>query len=745
MNSTRSVRLAHAISSLHTLVFAIGAAASGTALAQDGQASSAKQSKALGNGVLEEIVVTAQRREQRLQEVPLSVTALSGAALDEKGALTFQDYAGAVPSLSFRYVGPTGNRGVRDYAIRGIYGSNTVGFYVDDTPVPIIDPELLDVSRIEVLRGPQATLYGSNSMGGTIKFITNQPQFNEFSGSAQGRASSIQDGGINNQQSMILNVPLVDDQLAARVAVSRREDGGFIDNYFDGYPGFRLNVTPTGPREHGVARNWNKALAQSARASLRYQPIDGLTITPTFAYTKTELDNAPTYFGQLPGLTTVSGVRIPETEKTLLGSLNVRYENEQIEIVNNFAYYRKKNTAVQDATQLRIGYVPATPYDLDTAIHNNGIHNELRAQSDFAGPLNFTVGAIYARRTGDVDQFMDNPGLSAANPRFPRLPDDLVFRSSGTVTSTERSAYAEGRLGLTDTFEVTAGLRYYSFETRAVSRTAGLLGDGQHINLDMTENGVRPRLTLSWIPSPELTLFSNFGKGFRPGSPGARRASACGGVAPDVVSDTVTNYEIGAKTVLLDNRLHLTQTLYRMDWDDVQQTILLPCGFQEVQNTGKARSQGVEFEFSARPLDVLSVDGSATYTDAKIVEAERGALAPVGSPILFVPEWKLNLGAGLEGRAFADWAAFGRVDASYESRVLIDYALQFTRGGYPMYSARLGIKNDRWTVEVFGQNLSNEQPFTNFYTFAVPVGSYLNSTLQPRTIGVRASLNFGAR
>jgi outer membrane receptor protein involved in Fe transport len=738
MNSKRSFKAAHGVSSLHTLALAFGVAASGGALAQE-------QSKGLNNGVLEEIVVTAQRREQRLQEVPLSVTALSGAALDEKGALTFQDYAGAVPSLSFRYVGPTGNRGVRDYAIRGIYGSNTVGFYVDDTPVPIIDPELLDVSRIEVLRGPQATLYGSNSMGGTIKFITNPPQFNEFSGSAQGRVASIQDGGISDQQSMILNVPLVDDQLAARVAVSRREDGGFIDNYFDGYPGFRLNVTPTGPREHGIARDWNKALAQSARASLRYQPIDALTITPTFSYTKTELDNAPTYFGQLPGLTTVSGVRVPETEKTVIGSLNVRYGHEQFEVVNNFAYYRKLNTAVQDGTQLRIGYVPATPYDLDTTIRNNGIHNELRAQSDFSGPLNFTLGTIYARRSGSVGQFMDNPGLSAANPLFPPIANDLVYQSFGTVTTTERSAYAEGRVDVTDTFEVTAGLRYYSFETHTVTRTAGLLGDRQQVDLRMKEDGVRPRLTLSWIPSEELTLFSNFGKGFRPGQPGARRASACGGVAPDVVSDTVTNYEIGAKAALFDNRLHLTQTVYRMDWDDVQQTILLPCGFQEVQNTGKARSQGVEFEFSTRPLDALSVDGSATYTDAKIVEAERGALAPVGSPILFVPEWKLNLGVGLEGHAFANWAAFGRVDASYESRVLIDYALQFSRGGYPMYSARAGIKNDRWTLEVFGQNLSNELPFTNYYTFAVPVGSYLNSTLQPRTIGVRASLGFGAR
>ena len=734
----RSFAIVRTTASLKVLAAALIAGLPGTVHAQDREAPPAA-SEASDDA----IVVTAQRREQRLQDVPLAVTALSGATLGKKGALTFQDYAGAVPSLSFQYVGPTGYRGERDYAIRGIYGSNTVGFYIDETPVPIVDPEILDVARIEVLRGPQATLYGSNSMGGTIKFVINQPKFNIFSGSAEGRVSTTAHGGIGNQQALILNVPIIDDRLAARIAVSRRDDAGYIDNYFDGYPGFKLDFLPANQKDHGVAKNWNRAHAQSARVTLRYEPVDGLTITPMFAYAKTDLDATPTYFGQLPGLTTVRSIRTPEIERTLLGSLNIRYEADLIELVNNFAYFRKTNKAVEDSTQLNIGYVPAAPYAVDSTIRDKSIYNEFRVQTKFKGMINFMAGAIYSRGRHYTAQRVANPGMSAANPTLPPIPNDLIYDTAGTRTTTEMSAYAEARLDLTATLQATGGLRYYSFDTRQTGLSTGLLADGDQTNERTTQDGIRPRFTLSWIPSRHLTLFSNYGKGFRPGFPGGRRASICGGFSPDVVSDTVTNYEIGAKTSFLDNRLQLAGTLYRMDWTNVQQTILLPCGFLETQNTGKARSQGVEFELSAQPFAGVNVDGSATYTDAKIIEAESGALAPVGSPILFVPKWKLSLGAGVEQAVSEQWEAFARADANYESSVLVDYGLGFARGGYTTLSARFGIRNDRWMVEIFGQNLTDRQPFTNLYTFAVPGGSYLTSTLQPRTIGIRASVKFG--
>jgi iron complex outermembrane receptor protein len=726
--------------SLATLAALTALGVPSISIAQTGDADVAQGANVQPAG---DIVVTAQRRSQRLQDVPLSITALNGQELDEKGAVTFQDYAGAVPSLAFQYVGPTGYRGERDYAIRGIYGSNTVGFYIDDTPVPIIDPELLDIARIEVLRGPQATLYGSNSMGGTIKFVTNQPKFNVLSGSAEARLSFTEGGGVDNRQALILNIPLVQDKLAARLSASRRDDSGFIDNYYDGYPGVNLVFTPANQASHGVDKNWDRVHADSVRAVIRYKPVNGLTITPSIAYSRIKLDNSPTFFGILPGTKVVRSLRQPETEKTFLAALNAQYESDKFQITNNFSYFTKRNTSVEDSTQLNLGYVPVTPYSLDTTRTYRNLYDELRFQTNFAGPFNVLVGALYGDLKNGNPQMIRDPGLSAANPTLPPIAGDLIYDGTASFRTVEKSVFIEARLKIFEHLEATAGLRRYDFKVRSSNLSTGFIGDGEQVDRTFKESGIRPRGTLSWTPSSHLTIFSNFGKGFRPGLPGGKRASVCGGgFAPDVTADTVTNYEIGVKSNSMGGRLQLSGTAYRMDWDHVQQTILLPCGFLETQNTGTARSQGVEFEANIRPINLLSIDASATYTDAKITDAPAGAAAAKGSPILFVPKWKLSLGMGLDVPMSTDWTGFARVDASYESRALIDYASGFTRQGYATIAARFGMKTGTLTLEVFAQNLTNERPLTNLYTFAVPTNANLNSTIRPRSFGVRASKNF---
>lgn len=703
-----------------------------------GQAPAVDDANATGD-----IVVTAQRREQRLQDVPLSVTAISGATLAQQGALTFESYAAKIPSLSFQYVGPTGYRGARNYALRGINGTNTVGFYIDDTPVPLVDPELLDVARIEVLRGPQATLYGSNSMGGTIKFVTNRPEFNKFSGSIEGQASVTDGGGLDYRGALVLNVPLVDDMLAARLSYSHREDSGFIDNYYDGYPGVTLTYMPVGQTKHGVDKNWNRAVADNARLTLRFEPSNGLTFTPSVLYSRTGLDNAATFFGDLPGTKVVRSLETPESERTWLTYLNIGYATEKFNVTSILSYFDKRALAVEDTTQFGLGYTPAVPYSLDTAQTNKNLTYELRGQTTFSGPVNFVLGGLYARSQAGIGQSIISPGISANNPGLPAVPDDLFVQVSRDTVTKEKSLFGEVIFDLTRALQITGGLRYYNFRVDDTLGIYGLIGTGTTASFVSKDHGVRPRVTVSWKPSRDLTIFSNYGKGFRPGFPGGARASICGGGrTPDVVSDTVTNYEVGAKVSVLDRRLQLSGTVYRMDWKGVQQTVLLPCGYLETANTGVARSEGVEFEFNSKLADGFTLDGAVTYTDAKITEAQVGAPAAVGAPILFVPKWKIAFGAQFERPLSSQWTGFARADLDYESRVLIDYGTGFERGGYGTIAAHIGVRRGDLSIEIFGRNLTNQRPETNLYTFAVPPGSVLNSTIRPRVLGIKAGLGF---
>jgi iron complex outermembrane receptor protein len=704
--------------------------------------------------VLQEVIVTAQRREQQIMNVPISVTALSAESLQNMGVTSFQGYAGSVAGLSYTYIGALGYRGTRNYALRGVTGSNTVGFYIDEAPVPIIDPKIVDIERIEVLRGPQATLYGANSVGGTIKLVTIQPNANEFSGHVDSDLSfSTGADRPNSRIAGVVNLPIVEDVFAARMSVSRTENSGFIDNYYDSYPGLVNNsVPPFGLEHHGVERAWNDEFAETARLALRYTPNERLTISPSIMYNSAEIASNDYYFPSLPALSIQHFLRTPERERFVLTNLAASYAFDAVDIVSATTLFRRTYSGGQDITQLFpvAGYRTPTPVLFTTTGGDDIFTQELRAQTRLEGPINATLGAIYTKNDRTGTQSGPVPGLSAYNPTQPALSEDNLFLGSFPSSITERDLYAELRYKILPQLELMAGARYYDIDIESSETSTGLFG-GDPTSAQSSEHGVRPSATLSWQASDDLLIFTNYGKGFRPGGTNTPLPAVCvdrgefsgGGLE----SDSVTSYDLGFKAKMLDHRMELSVSAYHMKWTDIQQHVTLPCGIGVDTNTGEATSQGVELEGHALVVPRLTLDFSATYSDTNLDTAQPGNFAQVGDPILNIPQWKTSLGAQYEFDVTQRWSGFARVDYQWQDSAYLNYGNRptrapFERDAYGTLGLHLGIDDGKWRTELYGSNLTDEQPVTNTYTFATPAGTPLYSTIRPRTLGVNLVYSF---
>jgi iron complex outermembrane receptor protein len=708
------------------------------------------------SAALQEIVVTAQRREETSNHVPISVTALSGERLEALNAQSFQDYANTVPGLSYTYIGPLGYYGTRTYALRGISGTNTVGFYIDDSPLPLLDPKLIDIERIEVLRGPQATLYGSNSVGGTIKIITEQPDSHTFSGRVEGDASST-DGSdrANSRLAGVVNLPLIDGILGARISASRTENAGFINNYYDGYPGLVNNsIPPFGRVYHGVDYGSNNELAETTRIALRFTPNEQLTITPSLLYNSDQIDSNDFFFSNLPRFTAQHFIPTPESERFTLMNLGATYAADNVSITNTATYFRRRYTGVQDVTQFfpLAGYQTPTPVGFTTSLGDDIVTDELRALSTFDGPVNGLVGVQYSQNHQRNDDTGPIPGFNAFNSTLPPLSNESFIDAPFGTNSVEKDVYAEIRYKPIAQLEFTAGARYYWFDIHNyITASTGLLGGGPS-DARTSEDGLRPRATVSYQLNDDLLLFANYAKGFRPGGTNEALPSSCSGNAGQFQgggfkSDDVSSYDGGVKATLFEHRMQLNVSGYLMKWAGIQQSILLPCGFIVTANTGQATAKGMEVEGQVRPITPLTIDFQAAYAHTNLDTAQPGNFAAAGDPILNIPRWTFGLGAQYDQQVTVRWTGYTRVDYDYQGSAFLNYGDRptvqpFVRDAYGTLGLHLGVHDDRWRVELYGSNVTNAHPVTNVYTFGTPPGAIEYSTIRPRTVGVDAAYSF---
>jgi iron complex outermembrane recepter protein len=685
---------------------------------------------------LDEVTVTATRRSESLQAVPMSITAVTAATLEQGASTTFFDYGSTIPNLSYGYSDSGGNAGFansRQVAIRGIAGSGTTGFYIDDTPVPAsIDPKVVDVSQIEVLRGPQGTLYGALSMGGTIRMLTEQPDTQTLSIRAHGSVSDTDRSGEPNYQTDgSINAPLIDGKLAIRLSGVHEELGGYFQRY----------AQDTG----GTLGSIGQSSTDGAQVAVLWQPTGDLSVTPRLLYQRTALNGLPfstveyntasltPIFIQPQSFVQSEPFNIPESasDDWTLTSLDIKYHQPFGTFVLSSSYFKRRTADIEDET-LAIADLfgtPLLPASIEDRSNPRYQTEELRFASSFSGPFQL-VGGLYfqhSNTSGMLNPPNYIPGLNAATGGA--LGTDLLYSYTGRAVQIEKAPYAEATYDMTDHWRAIVGLRTTQIQTLSGPvETAGIFGGAPLPETRVTQTIVTPKYSVQYRFSPDKQVYVTAAKGFRPGTDefvsapltcGAQLAAL--GFAPgniQVVPDTVWSYEVGAKTGWFNQRLTANVAVFRIDWSKIQQNVNLPCGASFLTNAGSARSQGGEFDLNARLTDGLTLQLSGGIDQATFTQTVPGALFEAGDRIPQVPRESFQIAANYTYPLANGASAFGHLDYrtvgdSWSTNNALTNpttgrVVPLIRPAYRIADLRAGLTRGPLEYAFFVKNITNE-------------------------------------
>ncbi len=776
------------------------------AIASDVSSSTADESG------LTEIVVTAEKVKSTILDTPISISAVSGAQLTAAGITSIESLARDVPGLSMRSAGP----GLTEYEARGLASNGgaapTVGFYLDEIPLSppalsqsgkvVIDPNLYDVERVEVLRGPQGTLYGSSSMGGTVKVVTAQPKLNVFEGSVQGTVSDTTGGGGNYSGAFMLNIPF-GDKLALRVVASDLYRSGWIDlvNLGSNFP-FPTTVpnqfsqTLSSVTPVSVIKGANDERLWGGRATILFQPTDDLSITAMAFKQSMVLGGYDLVDGQptSPSPSAVSNAhysafsfREGVHDSISIFGLTINANLGFADLTSATSYFDRLGWQTQDASEsvylANGGGTPLVPIPYSEVDPSRQFTQELRLTSHDGGALHWVAGAYYSHLHSIWNEISNNAALlpSGEAPTAQNLYSDAsIFTSYNPYDVSQFALFADGSYKLTDKLKLAAGVRWYKYASRQDEVSWGFDGPNASeaaafANATTTraaDRGFNPRVNLSYEPTKDLNLYATIARGFRPGGanqilPPPTSPPYCALPGPlNFGPDSAWNYEVGEKAKFLDGRLSVNGDLYYIKWQGVQQVFTLLCGYQFYNNAGDGRAFGPELEVSAKLNDEWSVTFSGAYTDSKITSPSADyltylttqAIVAPGShaycqtaqgctaPILNVAKDTASLTLTYSTLVWDGYKLTGRLSDSYTgSSTDVAYYYGYTLPGYSIANARLSLSKDAWSVHLFVDNLSNTKALTTAnntsFQFNIPeVVRY--STNQPRTAGLQVNYKF---
>lgn len=767
----RSIRLGGLLT---TTFLVLSFAGTASAQSSDRQQDVAAAQASAGDPAVDpsEIVVTANRRSESVQNVPLSITALSSQALEQRAATSFFDYGTSVPNLAFGTTAE-GVSSSRTLAIRGIADKNTTAFYIDDTPVSeSLDPKIVDVARIEVLRGPQGTLYGARSMGGAVRLITTQPDADEFD--ARIHASIATTDHTDRPDYSIdgaANIPVVQDKIGLRVVGLHEYDAGYFTRTYGPQGGPTTTV-----------KNVGRSVTDGASAAMLLKLSDNLSVTPRVLYQKTSYNGFPfadvaTQSSSEPVILIPASFdqhrdfNIPESSRDewYLATLDMKLTTSLGALTSATSYFHRNTQDTEDGTDfIAFAYGLTTPLPAPVTIQYpvREFAQEFRFVSDFHGPFQLVAGLFYSRNSSQR-YYPPNiiPGLDAATGGV--FGTDLNIAQLESSVQKDYAAYAEGTLEVLNGLKAIAGARFYKIET-----TSSLVGDGIVLGGPTSipaqtrkDTGIQPKFSLQYQISPGNQIFATAAKGFRPGG--------INGVIPDTSGcpedlaqlgltaqdttfyrpDSVWSYEVGAKTTMLDRRLTADASAFRIDWDNIQQVIGLQCGFTFRGNAGKARSQGIELEITARLFEGFSLDAGFGYTDAKFLTTPPGTEFQKGGRVPQVPKYTFTAAADYAFPISESVRGFGHLDYRYVSDSLSvlnsgkdanGIVIPRIRPSYNIIDLRAGVSFGRNEVALFAKNLTNEiaNLGDSLAVAAEAPGRARISINQPRTVGVELRSHF---
>lgn len=719
-----------------------------------------------GGTQLHEIVVTALRRNTNLQTTPVSVAVLSGDNLVQTGAVDFIDFASSVPGFTVRDEGP----GERRPIIRGIEGAGEgeVGIYYDEFPITgppgatndagrfTPDIKLVDVKQVEVLRGPQGTLFGAGSEGGTIQTIFNKPQLDGYSGSVTAGTAAVSHGTDNLRMEGFANLPIIRGKLGVRVVGYQFNDSGFIDN--------------TVLQVNGI----NRGRTDGGRFALRYQPSDRLTLDFLALYNHEHYDAGNEAIASLGGLRSNVPAYDPLDDAVHLYGFTGRYKFDFADLTVDASSFRQNldfnftfpGLPIPWQYSVAQGLAPYAPGE--PTIGNSIVQQPQSARArtyevrlsapDPRAALQWTVGGFYDDRGATGHSRLPYvSGNGKPDPIFPLFQDRTVIS-----TLDERAAYGEASYELFRKLTLTAGARWARFDASDDLayriNTGGSPGTGLYTGRSFSSSKVVKRFSLDYQLTRSLMGYATYSEGFRAGGanqPVAGESTIPAGYGPD----SVANYEAGVKSQWLHGRMTVNVDYYRMDWKNIQVQDSTPDGlFRFTTNAGAAESDGVELEARARPAPGLVLGLTYGWIYARLTRNEpvNPGLTEsgyAGDRLPNVPAEELNFTADynreltnvLSLRLYADYQYVGRSQNLF-SPYLTDPATGavtstpdpgFVRiGGYSVVDLRLSLQAERWSVALYSNNLLDRRARSNvLWDNPFTPGKY-TYYITPRVVGI---------
>jgi iron complex outermembrane recepter protein len=791
--------------------FAILAAlAAGTFAAQAvGQTAAQQATSASGQGTsasgaegpqLAEIVVTAQRRKEDIQQVPISINALTQTQLAAAGIKNISDLAAVTPGLQFST--PVAPSTITTVNIRGVdanTGPATVAIYLDDTPLatrlsPLGDiggplPLISDLNRVEVERGPQGTLFGAGAEGGAVRFIANDPSLTDYSGDAEGQWSDTKYGAPSYEYGGAAGGPIVDDTLGFRASAWYRRDGGYV-NLVDPLP------TP-GPDNAVTASDINRDYEEAFRLALAYQ-VDGVKITPAVYYQSVDKDDSGRFY---PAYSDVSAGEyndaafLPEhqIDRWMLPTLKIETGLPFADMTFVSSYLHRDITVTNDFGDCFVCFnngTPGSPYtngnsygsplpsppagadvpiSVDDAApsvegqRNEAYTQELRFASNHPDAFVTWVGGVFYDVRKQED-YQDTTQLAIAPAGVP------VFTVDQHYKDTQTAVFAQADFHLTSQWTATFGYRVARIDTdftAALGGTANVGPPGNPLTVQTattSNTATTPKGLLSYHLDPNNLLYVSAAKGFRPGGGNANLPQGCNGAGyhEGYDPDSVWSYEIGAKDGLFDNRLVIDSSVYHILWTHIQSLVQASCGITYTENTGAAAVNGFDVSVTALLTQQLLLSVKAAYTNAYYTETTyNGTTIAVqdGDKIGFLPQvmapWNVDVVAEYKVPLANGNAVRARIEDQFNSHnpgpfsngivggsnyVPLDVADPATN----VINARVAYVLGGLEMEVFANNVFNNQ--TELARLSYFNGSSIDriqqSTFRPRTVGVGLNYAF---
>jgi iron complex outermembrane receptor protein len=769
-------------------------------------AAAAAEGAAAGAEV-QEVVVTARKRDEALIDVPFSVNAQTEQVMRNKGITNIEDLSRNVASFTVQNLGP----GQSQVAIRGISAGQIVrdqpgvkeqvGVYLDESVISLSlftpDLDLFDLSRVEVLRGPQGTLFGSGSLSGTVRYITNQPDPKGFAATVEGTLSKVQDGDVGGEIKGMINVPL-SQQAALRVTAYDTE-----------YPGFIDAVQPNG----SVKKDVNDGYRRGVRASLLWEPMENLKITPRVLYQKIDVGgfNRVDIFNilanpftttrpkfTLGGLKQFTQLDEKFSDKFFLSDLNLQYDADGLRFTSISSYTHRDVLVRRDATALTgsitggsIGLSPAV-YTLNAPLNDTtkvkSFTQEARINNTGAGPLQWVFGGFYSHITRDYAQDLPVTGFTALTgipTKGVVAPTDSLYYSTVPYKQTQFAVFGEGTYSITDQLELTGGLRYAHYKETRTLTFDGIFADTTiAVPGRTTANSWAPRVILAYKATPDVTFNAQVSKGFRLGGindPLNKPLCTASDLttfqpldAPSFKNETVWNYEGGMKARFGGGKGSLTLAGFYADISNLQATIDAgSCSSRVIANVPSARSVGFDAEASFRLTENWDVAGTASYNNAKLTSSLLDSSGkPIqglrdGNRLPTVPRFQGSVSVGYERPTINDLTAFANVTWQYVGKRFTQISDQendpatanlFTNVGnttisqlsfplelpsYDIVNLRLGVRSGAdWEVAAFVNNLGDERAHLAIDRERGLRARYGFLTNPPRTYGVTVRKSF---